>query len=85
MREKVKITYKLFRRNLEKSTKALTNFNTTLLGLEKKFEDFKNHNLLRNNLNYIKKQLVKEEKFVNNGYPTRNRSSLYIYIYIYIN
>ena len=27
-------------------------------------EDFKNHNLLRNNLDYIKEQLAREEKFV---------------------
>ena len=27
-------------------------------------EDFKNHNLLRNNLDYIKEQLVREENFV---------------------
>ena len=27
-------------------------------------EDFKSHNLLRNNLDYIKEQLVREENFV---------------------
>ena len=34
--------------------------------MEKKLKDFKNHNLLRNNLDYIREQLVKEEKIVRN-------------------
>ena len=34
--------------------------------MEKKLKDFKNHNLLRNNPEYIREQLVKEEKIVRN-------------------
>ena len=42
------------------------------MGLQKKLEDLKNHNLLRNNLDYIKEQLVKEENFVRKELEKQN-------------
>ena len=35
-------------------------------------EDFKSHNLLRNNLDYIKEQLVRKEKFVRKEIEQKN-------------